>query len=86
MISTSAYRTLAHHQICYQLPPTIVLRPTMQAINQLMCDLKEKVVAAQTSMERYEDWLKTAGLDKKKHQIQGMDFCIQREPVKNPME
>ena len=56
----------------------------MLAVQQLINDLKEDVVAQQTPMDRYEDWLKTAGLDKKDHQIQGMDFCIQREATKKP--
>ena len=56
----------------------------MSAIQQLISYLKEEVVKQQTPMDRYEDWLKTAGLDKKKHQIQGMDFCIQREATKKP--
>ena len=56
----------------------------MLAVQQLISDLKEDVVAQQTPMDRYEDWLKTAGLDKKDHQIQGMDFCLQREATKKP--
>ena len=56
----------------------------MIAILPLITELKEEVVKKQTPMDRYEDWLKTAGLDVKKHQIQGMDFCIQREATKKP--
>ena len=42
------------------------------------------VVQSQSPMDRYEDWLKTAGLEKKPHQIQGMDFCLRREATKKP--
>ena len=56
----------------------------MDELTQLMGHLKDMVVAAQSPLDRYEDWLKTAGLDKKTHQIQGMDFCIQREATKKP--
>lgn len=56
----------------------------MFAIQQLISEIKEEVVKQQTPMDRYENWLKTAGLDNKKHQIQGMDFCIQRESTNKP--
>lgn len=56
----------------------------MESIQLLMSDLKNKVVSMQTPMHRYEDWLKTAELDKKKHQVQGMNFCHQREGTTTP--
>ena len=56
----------------------------MFAIQQLISEIKEAVVKQQTPMDRYQNWLKTAGLDNKKHQIQGMDFCIQRESTSKP--
>ena len=56
----------------------------MDPIQQLMGDLKDMVVQNQTPMDRYEDWLKMASLDKKPHQIQGMDFCLRREASAKP--
>lgn len=53
-------------------------------ITTFMSDLITQVEDAQPPMDRYENWLKTAGLDSKKHQIQGMDFCLSREATSKP--
>jgi SNF2 family DNA or RNA helicase len=53
-------------------------------ISSFMSDLITQVEDAQPPMDRYENWLKTAGLDSKKHQIQGMDFCLSREATSKP--
>ena len=53
-------------------------------ISSFMSDLITQVEDAQPPMDRYENWLKTAGLDRKKHQIQGMDFCLSREATSKP--
>jgi SNF2 family DNA or RNA helicase len=56
----------------------------MDQIQLLIGDLKDMVVQHQPPMDRYEDWLKTAGLDSKSHQIRGMDFCLSREATAKP--
>ena len=86
MISTKHIQNTIRITNSYKLIPKTELSTNMIAIQQLITELKEEVVKKQTPMDRYEDWLKTAGLDVKKHQIQGMDFCIQREAARNPME